>query len=129
MYRTLSGRAGANLEQYFWGTVIAVGAAIVLSLLTGVLGLLAVIAAIVIEALIINEVIKDRDAAAPVAARAMLRSAGLLVTLLVLSNVVSLSVCGLILGIPLAVWFCYQFFAGHNVLIDARVRENPQNIG
>ena len=125
MYRTLSGRAGANLEQYFWGTVIAVGAAIVLSLLTGFLGLLAITAAIVLEALLINEVIKDRDAAAPLTARAMLPSAGLLVTLAVLSNVVSLTVCGLLVGIPLAIWFYYQFFTGHNRLIEARAQESP----
>ena len=126
MYRTLSGRAGANLEQYFWGTVIAAGVAIALSLLTGFLGLIAVIAVIVIEALLINEVIKDRDAAAPVAARAMLPSAGLLVTLLTLSYVVSLTVCGLIVGIPLAIWFYYQFFTGHNGLIDALAQESPR---
>lgn len=125
MYRTLSGRAGANLEQYFWGTVIAAGAAIVLSLLTGFIGLIAVIAAIVLEALLINEVIKDRDAATPVSVRAMLPSAGLLVTLLVLSNVVSLTVCGLIIAIPLAIWFYYQFFTGHNRLIEANAQNGP----
>lgn len=119
-YRTFSGRQGANLEQYFWGTVIAVGATVVLSLLTVVLGVLAVIAAIVMEALLINEVLKDRDAAAPISIRSSLPSAGLLITLLVLSNVVSLTVCGLVIGIPLAIWFYYQFFIGHNMLIASR---------
>ena len=105
--------------------MIAVGAAIVLTLLTGFLGLLAITAAIVLEALLINEVIKDRDAAAPLTARAMLPSAGLLVTLAVLSNVVSLTVCGLLVGIPLAIWFYYQFFTGHNRLIEARAQVSP----
>jgi len=122
VYRTLSGRAGANLEQYFWGTVIAFGSAIILSLITGVLGVLALIAGIVIEALLINEVIKDRDAAAPANIQPLLPSAGLLVTLLVVGNVVSLTICGLIIGIPIAVWFYYQFFTGHNLLIEGLER-------
>lgn len=119
VYRILSGRAGANLERYFWGTVIALGAAILLSLTTGVLGVLALIAGIVIEALLINEVIKDRDAAAAVNIRPLLPSAGLLVTLLVVANVASVTVCGLIIGIPVAIWFFYQFFTGHNLLIQS----------
>ena len=120
IYRSLSGRSGANLEQLFWGTVIAVGATVVLSVATVVLGLLALVAAIVIDAILLNEVLKDRD---EIARRVHLISrmpaAGLLVTLCVLSNVFGATICGLIIGIPLAIVFYYQFFTGHNTLMNA----------
>ena len=126
-YRKLSGRSGANLDTYCWGTVIAVGVAVILSLLTIILGILAGIAALVMQVILVSEVLKDRDAAAPSAVRAQLPSAGLLITLLILGHLTSVTLCGLIVGIPLFVWFYYQFFTGHNMLVNALNR--PQISG
>lgn len=120
IYRTMSRRSGANLEQLFWGTIIALGATFVLSLATIVLGLLAAIAAVVISAILINEVLKDRDEIGRrYGVLEQLPSAGTLIAVWVISEVLSLTLCGLIVGIPLAVWFYYQFFLGHNIIIDA----------
>ena len=118
-YRAHSGRVGRNLEQLFWGMVIALGVAVVLGIFTVVLWFVAVVAYIVIAAFFVYELMLDRDAIAARLGIVGLPTVGMLLTLSILANVFSATFCGVIIGIPLGIWFYIEFFRGHNRIVEA----------
>ena len=121
-YRQLSGREGQQMDQYYWATIICLGASVVLTALTGVLGILTAIAAIVVYALFLNELIKDRDTIAARLGVTGLAGSGLLITLAVVGNALAFTLIGLVVWIGLEIWFCIVFFQSHNKVAEALSR-------
>lgn len=119
-YRRFSGRQSPNIVQLFWATVICAGVVAVMALVFPLLALIAAIALVAIDAVLFNEILKDRDLAiAQAGAPPAEGSRALLVTLIVVANVLSLTVCGLIIAIPIMIYVFLIFFRGHNTFVQA----------
>lgn len=118
-YRQQTGQPGNTLDIYFWGTVISLGVALVLGLVTVGIGFGILVVSVVFLALLVSELVKDQRQIAARYGAAGITSVGAMVTLFVFANVLSATIVGLIIGIPLAVWFYYLFFRDHNRVIDA----------
>lgn len=119
-YRRFSGRQSPNIVQLFWATVICAGVVMVMALVFPLLALIAAIALVAIDAVLFNEILKDRDLAIAQAGSPPAEgSRALLVTLIVVANVLSLTVCGLIIAIPIMIYVFLIFFRGHNTFVQA----------
>ena len=118
-YREQAGRPPGSLDLYFWGSVISFAVVVFLAVATGGVGLILVIVPVVFTALLIAEISKDRAAIAARYAVTGLTGTAALVTLIVAANLLSVTICGALIGIPLAIWFYYLFYRDHNLLVTS----------
>lgn len=126
-YRRLSGRSGTDLNALYWGAVGAVIATFVLSFLFLPLGFLAAIGATVVLAVLLNEMLIDRDtAAAQLGIPGALHSRATILGLYIASNVLALTLIGLIAAIPMSLVYLAIFFGDHNRIAQAAVNAPTQ---
>lgn len=118
VYRALSGRAGANMEQLFWGLVIAIGVTVLFSW-TVILSILLGIAIIVLQIMLTSQMLDDRIA---IAERygfvSQLPSKGYTLGILIAGLVSPYLIVTLLITLPLFIWYLVVFFRGHNVVVD-----------
>lgn len=118
-YRQQVGKPVNSLDVYFWGTVISLAVAVVLGVVTLGIGLVGIVVGIVFMALLVAELVKDQGQIAARYGAAGITSVGAMVALITVANLLSVTLVGLIVGIPLVVWFYYLFFRDHNRVIAA----------
>jgi hypothetical protein len=118
-YRQQVGKPVNSLDVYFWGTVISFAVALVLGIITLGIGLVGIIVGVVFMALLVAELIRDQTQIAGRYGASGITSVGAMVALITVANLLSVTLIGLIVGIPLAVWFYYLFFRDHNRVIAA----------
>lgn len=122
VYRALSGRAGANMEQLFWGLVIAIGLTVLFSW-TIIGSLLLGIAIIVLQIMLTSQMLDDRIAIAQrYGFLPQLPSKGYTMGILIAALVSPYLIVTLLITLPLLIWYLVVFFRGHNVVVDGVAR-------
>lgn len=114
-YARKADRSASNSTTLFWTYVGTLAATFIFALFFFPLALIAIVAAVVVSGMLVNDIVRNREIAIERAGGDPTEQArGLQVTLYVLANVFAATVCGIVIAIPLTIWFYLIFFRGHN---------------
>jgi hypothetical protein len=114
-YARKADRSASNSTTLFWTYVGTLGATFIFALFFFPLALIAMVAAVVVSGMLVNDMARNRENAIERAGGDPCQQArGLQITLYVLANVFAATVCGIVIAIPLTIWFYLIFFRGHN---------------
>ena len=126
-YRWVAARPGSSSDTLFWAYVSCCIAALVLSVIY--IGFLIGIAAIVVGALLLSNVLTDRETTCSrIGGVPGLRTTGFHLGLWLAAEICSATCFGMIAGIPLAIVQAVLFLQDHNLIVDEFLRRDPTKV-
>ena len=126
-YRSIAQRPGSSSDTLFWVYVSCVIAGFLLSWIY--IGFAIYVAAIVVGAILLSNVLQDREVAASrIGGIVGLNSSGTHMTLWLAAEILTVTCFGAVLGIPLAIVQAILFISDHNRVVDEFLNKQPSMV-
>lgn len=119
IYTRVAGRVGGSTEGLYWGMIATFGAATVLLVLFPPLGWVTFIACLVVQSLFLNSWLHDRNTIAARLGSVRMESKETIIALNILAGILSLTILGLLLSIPLMIAVFFMIYRSHDRLVKA----------